>query len=171
MNVRGTIAIAATLLLAAGCGGGDEADSGATADSESAQTMPMEGMEDMPGMGNMPGMGTMPGMRAMASGQMMEQMRAHMTAMAGANADSVGAMMPMHRQMLANMIAQMNREMRDMNMSADSQWTATVDSLRNDLRMMPEMTPAEMQAMKEAHHARIGRLMEMHQSMMQRMPM
>jgi hypothetical protein len=165
MNVRGTIAIAATLLLAAGCGGGDEADSGSTADSESAQTMPMEGMEDMPGMGNMPGMGTM------ASGQMMERMRGHMTAMAGANADSVGAMMPMHRQMLANMIAQMNREMRDMNMSADSQWTATVDSLRNDLRMMPEMTPAEMQAMKEAHHARIGRLMEMHQSMMQRMPM
>jgi hypothetical protein len=38
--------------------------------------------------------------------------------------------MALHRQMVANMISQMNREMRDMNAAGDAAWTATIDSVR-----------------------------------------
>lgn len=64
---------------------------------------------------------------------MMERMRGHMEAMGSLPADSLGDMLPTHRQMVANMLAQMNREVREMEMSADSAWDATVDSLRSDL--------------------------------------
>jgi hypothetical protein len=101
----------------------------------------------------------------------MEQMQAHMRAMHGAGGDSLTAMLPTHRQMAANMIAQMNREMRDMNMTADAAWTATVDSLRQDLVRMPEMGPPELQSFMSAHQARLERLMQMHASMMESMKM
>ena len=95
-------------------------------------------------------------------GGSMAAMQAHLRMMQGASADSMRAMMPMHRQMAANTLAQMNREMRDMNMAGDAAWTATVDSVRQDLARMPEPNAVDM----AAHHARMTRLMEMHQRMM-----
>jgi hypothetical protein len=111
-------------------------------------------------------MGEMPSMGGMEGGSMMQQMQAHMTAMEGADPDSMAAMMPQHRQMAANVLAQMNREMGEMNMPADEAWTATVDSLRQDLTRMPEMNAEQMQAFMPGHHARMERLMEMHRAMM-----
>lgn len=64
------------------------------------------------------------------------------------------------------MLAQMNREMRGMDMAGDEAWTATVDSLRQDLTGMPEMSPDEMAATLPGHRARMNRLMEMPRSMM-----
>ena len=144
-----------TLALAA-CGGADTAQE----------------KEAAPPIAAPAGEGTMPGMQGMSGtqgGGMVEEMQAHMRSMQGAAGDSLKAMLPMHRQMAANMIAQMNREMRDMNMAADAGWTATVDSLRQDLVRMPEMGGAELQSFVPAHQARLERLMEMHSEMMRRM--
>ena len=102
---------------------------------------------------------------------MMEEMQAHMRTMQGVGGDSLKAMLPMHRQMAANMIAQMNREMRDMNMAADAGWTATIDSLRQDLVRMPEMGGSELQSFVPAHQARLERLIQMHGSMIDGMKM
>ena len=146
-----------TLALAA-CGGMDEAQNKAAAPSAAAPAADTT-MSGMQGMGGTQG------------GGMMQEMQAHMRAMQGAGGDSLKAMLPTHRQMAANMIAQMNREMRDMNMAADTGWTATVDSLRQDLVRMPEMDAAELQAFMPAHQARLERLMQMHSSMMQGMKM
>lgn len=154
MNIQRSVALAALGLLLAACGGEPDAAPPAT---EEAGMQQMEGMQ---------GMG---GMEGMASGGTTERMREHMRAMQGAGADSVMAMMPMHRQMTANMIAQMNREMRDMNMAADAEWSATVDALRQDLTRMPEMTAAELRALMPEHRARVERLMEMHGGMMEEM--
>ena len=115
-------------------------------------------MDDMPGMSGMPGMG-----------DDMSAMMAHMQRMRGTRADSMLTMLPMHRQMAANMLAQMNREMRDMNMTADARWNATVDSLRTDLTRMPEMSGSELEAMMAGHQDRMMRLMEMHRTMMSEM--
>jgi hypothetical protein len=123
---------------------------------------------DSPGMGAMPGM---QGMGGMQSGGMVEQMRSHMAAMHGAGGDSLRAMLPMHRQMAGNLLAQMNREMREMNMAADAAWTATVDSLRQDLVRMPEMGAEELRSFMPAHEGRLERLMQMHGSMMGGMKM
>jgi len=116
------------------------------------------------GMGGTPGMSGMQGMNGMTGG-MMAKMQTHMRVMQGAGADSMKAMLPMHRQMVANMLAQMTGEMRDMHVPADARWTATVDSLRQDLVHMPEMSGAELKAMMPAHMGRVTRLVEMHRSM------
>jgi hypothetical protein len=138
-------------MVVAACGAEQERSA---ADPAESGAEPTEGMEGMGGRGGM-----------------MEQMMTHMQMMDGAGADSLHAMMPMHRQMAANMIARMNREMRDMNMTADAAWNATVDSLRQDLTRMPELTGSELEAIMPGHRARMMRLMEMHRTMMSEMQM
>lgn len=146
-----TLLLIAPLFLAA-CGGGPDNEMGA------------EGMSEMPGMSGMEGMSE-------GGGDMMAPMTAHMRMMQGMSGDSMQGMLQTHRQMAANMIASMNREMDDMDMPADEAWTATVDSLRNDLVAMPDMDAAELEALMPAHHRRMIRLMEMHRGMMEGMGM
>ena len=150
-----TVAMAAFLLSA--CGGGEDGEQQASPAVESE----VDSAHDMAGMEGMDGMS--------ADGGMMGPMMAHMEMMRGMTPDSMRAMMPQHRQMAANMIAEMNRQMRDMNMAGDASWNATIDSLRQDLVRMPEMSAAELQVMMPGHHARMMRLMERHQEMMKGM--
>lgn len=146
----------ALLLLAlpsfTACGGGD--DDGPDASQQAA-----------PSQDTMSSMEGMPGMEAGDAG-MMGRMNTHMTMMRGLSTDSTMAMLATHRQLVANMIAQMNREMRDMGMASDAAWDASVDSLRSDLTRMPEMSGPELQAMMPDHDRRVLRLMEMHRRMM-----
>ena len=140
--------------LAAGCGPGDRDE---------------EAPSDTTGMaGEMEGMGGMEGMAGMQGG-MMEQMRGHMDHMAALPADSLQPMLATHRQMVGNMLSRMNREMSQMGMAADTAWDATVDSLRSDLTRMPTMSGQELAPFMQAHHARVMRLMEMHEEMMRGM--
>ena len=119
-----------------------------------ATTAPAGGMEGMPGM---------------QGGGIMGQMQSHVKMMETINGDSLKAMLPMHRQMTANMISEMNREMKGMNMIGDLAWTATVDSLRQDLINLPEMSATELRDFMPAHRGRVMRLMQMHQEMMKHM--
>ena len=73
--------------------------------------------------------------------------------------------------MVANMMSQANKDMRDMNMMSDAAWTATVDSLRQDLTRMPEMSASDLQLFMPTHQARVRRLMESHRTMMGNMKM
>lgn len=153
-----SIALAVALVLAptliSACAREDvDADQNAAADTGAAPG----GMQGMEGMGG--------------SGGMMEEMQAHMRMMDGASADSMRAMLPMHRQMVANMISQFDREMRQMNMKADAAWQATIDSLRQDNIRMPEMSANELRTFMPEHRTRVMRLMDMHRSMMGNMKM
>jgi hypothetical protein len=154
MKILMSAAIAAMLLAMAACAAEEDTNDAIAVDAVEHDQMPMEGMPGMAGMAGMQDDG------------MMRQMQARMATMMAMNPDSMMAMMPMHRQMAANMLAQMNREMREMDMAGDEAWTATVDSLRQDLTRMPEMSPDEMAATMPGHQARMNRLMEMHRSMM-----
>ncbi len=147
----------------AACGPSGEQRARDTAAAAGADTTAAGGMQGMQGMG---GMHDMPGMGGQMGGRMMEDMQSHMQMMMGASADSMKAMLSMHRQMVANMISQMNREMRQMNMTGDASWTTTLDSLRQDLVRMPEMSAAELKSFMPSHRARVMRLMEMHRKMM-----
>lgn len=150
------VGIAAVAIAAcAGNDGGSAADTAAA----SAATAAEGGMAGMPGM---------PGM-AMGGDTATDQIRAHMAAMESARGDSLMRMARMHRQMGANMIARFNREMSQMNMPDDPKWSATLDSVRQDLARMPELSAEEMGRTMPAHHARVTRLIEMHRSMMANM--
>ncbi len=170
MTIRFFAALVGLVAVMAAC------DSGKTARNTYPDTAPggqatqpatgMQGMPGMPGMGDTSGTGGMRGMAGMHGGDMMTQMQDHLRMMNGASGDSLETMLPAHRQMVGNMLAQMNQQMRSMNMTADPQWMALVDSLRQDLVRMPEMSPTLLQNLMPAHRARVTRLMQMHRSMM-----
>lgn len=153
--VRAIILILLAAPTLSACGAGDErpaADSPATATrADSAGGMRGMGMSGMMGAG------------------MMDSMQAHMGMMDTVSGERMKEMLPMHRQMTANMLSQMNSEMQGMNMPASTAWKATVDSLRQDLVRMPDMRDAELKTLMPAHHARMRRLMEMHRTMMGKM--
>jgi uncharacterized lipoprotein len=113
----------------------------------------------------------MQGMGGMQGGGMMEEMRAHMQSMEGKSGEQLKANLPQHRQRVANMISQMNREMREMNMAADPEWNSTIEALREDLKRLPEMSAQEMESFMPEHRQRVMRLMEMHRAMMAGMGM
>ena len=171
---RSGIALAVLAVALGGCstkeaavdttGAAMRAGSGDSATAGGMSGMPMQGMEGMKGMAGgdssaMGGMGTM------------ADMQTQMDAMMKASPDQMKAMLPMHRQAAANMLAQMNAQMRSMNMPADVRWTATVDSVRQDLVRLPEQSSQQLKDALPAHHARMMRLMQMHGAMMKGMKM
>lgn len=153
ITIRTAFLIPLVAFATAACGGADTEDTTNMSDTAAASTVGMQGMEGMEGMHDM-------------KGGMTGDMMGHMSMMQGVDADSMKAMLPAHRQMAANMLAQMNKQMRDMNMQATPEWNATVDSLRNDLKAMPELSGNELQNQMKDHHRRMMRLMEMHGGMM-----
>lgn len=152
MNTRATITLilAATISLAA-CAGDAEDEGLATPAATAEQAAP-----DTSGMQGMPGAGA----------DMTAQMDAHLRMMGGASADSLRAMLPMHRQMVGNMLSQFDRDMRGMNMSGNTAWQAMVDSLRQDNSRLADMSAGEIQSFMPAHMGRVQRLIQMHRSMM-----
>jgi hypothetical protein len=112
VNMSGvkSIVIAASIIVAT-CGGSGE-QQGEVADTAVNAASDMRGME---------------GMNTGGSQSMMQEMQSHMQMMEGAQGDSLRNMANMHRQMAANMLAQMNREMDQMNMAADAKWNALAD--------------------------------------------
>lgn len=117
----------------------------------------------------MAGMQGMQGMQGMMSGAAMDSMHAEMQKMEGMTADQMAAMLPMHRQMAATMLSRMAAEMRSMNMPANPAWTATTDSVRQDLARLPELSKEQLKQAMPAHHARLMKLMQMHRDMMAKM--
>ena len=132
----------------------------AAPDTDSAKAGAMTGMQ---------GMQAMQGMQGMMSGAMMDSMRAEMQKMEGMTADQMVAMLPMHRQMAANMLSRMSAEMRSMNMPANPAWTAATDSVRQDLARLPDLSKEQLKQALPAHHARLMKLMQMHKDMMGKM--
>lgn len=119
------------------------------------------------GMGGMAGMpGGMHGVMQGGSMIMMDSMAVQMTRMEHMTPAQMQATMPMHRQMTANMMVQMTNEMRSMNMGTSPEWDATIDSIRQDLVRMPDMSARELKDFMPAHQERVQRLMDMHRTMM-----
>jgi hypothetical protein len=135
----------------------------ATASSAVTATRP----DTSGGMGGMAGMsGGM--MSDTGANTMMGSMRAEMMRMNAMNPDQMKSMMASHRQMAGNMLAQMNSDMRSMNMAGDPAWTALVDSVRQDLVRMPDVSGPQLKTLMSAHQGRMERLMTMHRDMMSR---
>jgi len=157
---RTNIAVLAMVLtgFSAGCEGSSPPAAN-TASTDSSQATMRGGMEGMSGMDSM------------ATSDPADVVTGHMREFETLDADSMIRALAGHRQIIANMIARMNREMREMNMPADEAWTATVDSLRADLIAMPDMSARELRDFIPLHHRRASKLIEMHRRMMKSMGM
>jgi len=155
MIARRLSAILPFLLIAA-CSNKNKQPSGSQ-QTTSAKADTGAGMKGMQGM-------SMPMMNAAG----MDSMRSEMSRMRAMSPADLRAAMPMHRQMTANMLAQMNADMRGMNMAGDPTWNALVDSVRQDLVRLPDVPASGLSSALTPHLARVERLMSMHQSMMKR---
>lgn len=168
-NHHGQIVIGAFLvLLAAACTKTEDRQVRASPDSarSAAGASAANDTGGMPGMKGMEGVSGQSGTMDSSMAGMPVEMRTHVMGMTGATGEAMKAMLPKHRQLVANMIARMNGEMRDMQMASDAEWSATVDSLRADLVRLPELSGPELTAMMPAHLARVTRLSAMHGKMM-----
>jgi hypothetical protein len=152
--LRGSVlSLIVTALIA--CGGGEQTPQN-TGEPQSAAAPAAAPTADKAGQG-------MGGMQGMDNG-MMAQMQRHMQTMTGASGDSLIKVLPEHRQMTANMLAQMNQQMR--GMQGGPEWDEAVNAVRQDLTRMPEMSAEELQAYLPQHQEHVNRLMELHRSMM-----
>lgn len=103
------------------------------------------------------------------SGAMMDSMQAHLRRMRGLSAGAMVKMLPIHRRMVADLLAQMTTDMYSTHMPADVAWTATMDSLQQDLIQLPELTKPELEQAMAAHRARLSRIITMHKEMIEKM--
>jgi hypothetical protein len=110
--------------------------------------------------------GTPMGGMMMMNPAMMDSMQLEMGRMRGMSPDQMAAEMEAHRQMTANVLTQMNADMRGMNMTGDPRWIALVDSIRQDLIQLPNVPRGQLETIMPGHLSRMERLMAMHQAMM-----
>lgn len=163
--IRSTAALAATgILVLAACSSKDTSMENATTAADSGLAIKATPAGDTAGRKGMQ-------MGGMMGSAMTDSMQSHMRMMEGVPAGQIKAMLPAHRQMVANMLSQLNGEMRKMNMSSDAKWTALTDSIRQDLTRMPDMSGTQLKSFMPQHDARVMRLMDMHRSMMGGMKM
>ena len=154
MLTKGSMCVGLLILTLGACRQADNDASGDTVAHRGADTS----------MANMPGMRSGSG-----SEQTMAAMETQLRSMESATAADMKTRLSVHRPAVANMIAQLDREMRDMNMPADASWNAALDSLRQDLRVMPELSAQALRDMMPAHSARVRRVISMHRAMMANM--
>jgi hypothetical protein len=83
---------------------------------------------------------------------------------------TVQAMVAKHPQMVDSMVNSMNDQMRRMNMTPSPEWTALRDSVMKDLDRLGTVSTPELVPLFREHHARMLRLVRMHQSMMGQPP-
>jgi phage-related minor tail protein len=119
----------------------------------------MEGMKGMDSAGGTQGM-AMPGI------QMMPMMRAHMDSMMGRSPAEMQNMMARHQDLMSQMLDGMGTDMRGMNMTGDSAWTALTDSVKRDLAELPGLEGQALEQRMRGHSERVGRLLAMHERMM-----
>lgn len=116
-------------------------------------------------MGRMMDSASMPGMQAMMGSRMMDSMQTHMRSMEGMSPAQMKTMIPMHRQMVANMLSSFDDSMQRMNMPSDAAWIALRDSIRQDLIHMPDLSASQLRTFMPQHQGRMTRLMQMHEKM------
>ena len=113
-----------------------------SADTMANMPMPMKGMEMVP------------------------TMRAHLDTMMVMTPAQMAAAMAAHEDMASRVMDAMGADMRGMNMTPDSAWTALSDSLRQDLAELPALSGNQLKDRMDAHIGRMRRMMVMHEGMM-----
>ena len=162
--IRSASALAIGMSLLSACTSKDNSLKNATTAADSGLAIKARPVGETAGMKEMQ-------MGGMMGSAMTDSMQSHMRMMEGVTGDQMKAMLPAHRQMVANMLSQMNADMRKMNIGGDARWNALADSIRQDLTRMPDITRAQLKSFMPQHGARVMRLMDMHRSMMGGMKM
>ena len=152
MKMRTNLLLVAALLSAA-CGG---------------EGRPSGQPEDAPPPGRS---GRMPEAMRMPSMEQMPGVRAYLDTIASAEPEDLTRLAEAHRARIAPMLEAMDQDMKAMNMTADEPWQTLSDSVRADLRAVPELRGQALVLRMRGHAGRMRRLLGMHERMMGHMEM
>jgi hypothetical protein len=83
---------------------------------------------------------------------------------------TVQALIALHPQMVDSLVTAMSDEMRRMYMTSSPEWTALRDSVMKDLDRFAIVGNTELVPLFREHHARLVRLVRLHQSVVSRPP-
>ena len=98
--------------------------------------------------------------------QMIPAMRAHLDSLATMTPAQMSSAMAAHQDLASRMMDAMGADMRGMNMTPDSAWTALGDSLRRDLAVLSGLSGEALTARMQGHSDRMRRMLGMHEQMM-----
>jgi hypothetical protein len=113
--------------------------------------------------------GQMQGMSGMGSSAMMPMMQAHTDSMMRMNPERMSRAMATHERMMSQIMDQMGGEMRQMKMAEIPEWSALIDSVKQDLAELPSLKGQALSTRMRAHTARVQRLLASHEQMMKGM--
>ena len=100
------------------------------------------------------------------SAALMDSMERRLESLEGASATQMRTIVPAHGQLAARLLAELDSDLRAMNMAPDAAWRALTDSVRRDLARMPKMEGSELRVFMPDHHRRVDHLMTMHRKLM-----
>ena len=101
-----------------------------------------------------------------ASAAMMRDWVAHDRALRRLRGRKLMAALPDHRRVTANLVSQMQMDMRAAQISTARPWDALVDSVLHDLVRLADESVSGVTARMPAHRARVARLITMHARML-----
>ncbi len=165
MNSRHTSIFTSALLLATGSLVACSTRPDRTTDTAAAaaRAMPANGPDS--GVGPMP---TMPGMQ---SDSIVTVTEANLSRMDKAGPDSLKALLPRHREVVAALIKNCEDMMRMQKMSPPRKWTKTVADVQQDMLRMASMSAAGVKRAWPDHEQRIRDMLIMRHDMMKSMKM
>lgn len=106
------------------------------------------------------------GRMGMAGMDMSPMMREHLDSLTRMAPAQMSQMLATHERMMSQMMDNMGRDMRGMNMGGNAAWTALSDSVRRDLADLPRLAGTALSERMQAHGDRVRRLLAAHESMM-----
>ena len=100
------------------------------------------------------------------SAALMDSMERRLESLEGVSAAQMKTIVPAHAQLVARLLAELDADLRTMNLAPDAAWRALTDSVRRDLTRMPKMEGSELRVFMPDHHRRVDHLMTMHRKLL-----
>ena len=87
-----------------------------------------------------------------------DSVTADLDSMSDATGDAQRLMLPAHEKLVSDFLTRNDAKMRAMHVRIDPDWLTVIDSVRNDLARMPNMSSAQLHAFFPEHARRVMRI-------------
>ncbi len=97
-------------------------------------------------------------MQMVAIKHSIDSVTSDLDSMSAANGDAQRHMLPAHEEMVSEFLTRNDAKMRAMHVKIDPDWVTVIDSVRNDLARMPNMSSTQLHAFFPEHARRVMRI-------------
>lgn len=97
-------------------------------------------------------------MQMVAIKHSIDSVTSDLDSMSAANGDAQRHMLPAHEELVSEFLTRNDAKMRAMHVKIDPDWLTVIDSVRNDLARMPNMSSTQLHAFFPEHARRVMRI-------------